>query len=69
MWLTNFALTDYVEGTTKVAWTSLETYFVVLFCVCLVLFVDGLTVFIDFVRGGYTSRMRQVIKEEKMNRK
>lgn len=23
MWLTNFTLTDYVYGTTKVAWTSL----------------------------------------------
>lgn len=23
MWLTNFALTDYVYGTTRVAWTSL----------------------------------------------
>ena len=69
MWLTNFALTDYVYGTTKVAWTSLETYFVVLLCVCMVLFVDGIIVFVDFNRGGYTSRMREVIKEQKMNKR
>ena len=63
MWLTNFALTDYVYGTTRVAWTSLECYFIVLLCVCIILFVDGIIVFIDFNRGGYTSRMREVIKE------
>lgn len=69
MWLTNFTLTNYVLGTTRVAWTSLECYFVVLLCVCIVLFVDGIVVFTDFNRGGYASRMREVIKEEKMNQK
>ena len=67
MWLTNFALTDYVEGTTLVAWTSIETYFIVLFCACMVLFVDGIVVFIDFRRGGYTSRMRKIVHDEKIN--
>ena len=67
MWLTNFALTDYVQGTTLVAWTSLECYFVVLLCVCIILFVDGIIVFLDFSRGGYASKMREVMREHKIN--
>lgn len=63
MWLTNFTITDYVYGTTVVAWSSIECYFVVLLCVCIVLFVDGLIIFTDFNRGGYASRMRKIIKE------
>lgn len=38
-----------------------------LLCVCVVLFVDGIVVFLDFNRGGYASRMREIIKEEKVN--
>lgn len=62
MWLSNFFLTDNVKGTTYVGWTSAECYFVVLFCICMVLFVDGMVVFTDFHRGGYASRMREIIK-------
>lgn len=58
MWLTNFALTDYVRGTTVVIWSSFETYLVCGLCVCVVLFVDGIVVFTDFERGGYASKMR-----------
>lgn len=65
MWVTNFALTDNILGTTRVAWQSFECYFIVVLCVIIVLFVDGVVVFVDFQRGGYASRMREVIKEEK----
>lgn len=41
-----------------------ESYFLVLFAVCLVLFVDGLVVSVDFDRGGYASRMRRIIESE-----
>ena len=34
----------------------------VLFSVCIVLFVDGLVVSVDFNRGGYASRMRKIIQ-------
>lgn len=69
MWFTNFSslMTDHVRGTTFVAWTSGETYFIVLFCVCLVLFIDGFVVFLDYSRGGYASKMRRIMHEEKIN--
>ena len=62
-------MTEYVAGTTYMAMTSGETYLVVLFSVCVVLFVDGIVVFMDFKRGGFASKMRKVIKEEKINNK
>ena len=67
MWLTNFTLTDYVQGTTVVAWSSGLCYLVVLFCVCMILFVDGMVVFLDFERGGYPSKMREIMREHKIN--
>jgi hypothetical protein len=62
MWISNYALSDYVKGTALIAWTSIETYFVVLLCVCGILFVDGLVVFMDFRKGSYASKMRKIVK-------
>lgn len=67
MWISNYVLSDHIEGTTYVAWTSAECYFVVLFCICLVLFVDGLVVFLDFRRGSYASKMREIVYQEQIN--
>lgn len=67
MWISNYALSDYVEGTAFIAWTSIETYLVVLLCICGILFVDGLVVFMDFRLGSYASKMREVVKEEQIN--
>jgi hypothetical protein len=40
---------------------------VVIFSVVMVLFVDGIVVFMDFNRGGYASKMREIINMEKIN--
>lgn len=48
MWLSNYRITENVEGTAYVAWTSAKCYFTVLFCTCMVLFIDGMVVFTDF---------------------
>lgn len=40
------------------------TYFIVLFSICLVLFIDGFVLSIDFKRGGYASKMRKLIEKE-----
>ena len=66
-WLSNFALSPDIEGTASVGWTTAETYLVVLFCICIILFLDGVIVFIDFKRGSYASKMRQVISREQIN--
>lgn len=67
MWISNYVFSDNVEGVTFIAWTSADCYFIVLFCVCMILFVDGVVVFIDFKKGGLTSRLREIIHKEKAN--
>jgi signal transduction histidine kinase len=67
MWISNYALSDYVEGTAFIAWTSIETYFIVLFCICLILFIDGVVVFMDFRKGSYASKMREIVHQEQIN--
>lgn len=65
MWISNFFFSENILGTTLVAWTSLKTYFTVLFCICFILFVDGIVIHVDFMRSGYSAKMRQVISMEK----
>lgn len=50
MWLTNyyFATYTWISFTAATFFTTGETYFIVLFGVCFVLFVDGLVLSIDF---------------------
>jgi len=67
MWISNYALSNDVQDTSFIAWTTPQTYFVVLFCICIILFLDGVIVFIDFRRGSYASKMREVIVNEQIN--
>jgi hypothetical protein len=69
MWISNYFLSDNIEGTVYIAWTSFETYLVVLFSVCVILFVDGLVVFLDFRNGSYASKMREIVQKEQINNK
>ena len=65
MWISNYFFSEHYLGTAYMAWTTGETYFVVLFSTCFILFLDGIVVFIDFRRGGYISKMRDVVSAEK----
>jgi hypothetical protein len=65
MWISNYYLSDYVNNTVMMFYTSGETYFVVLFGVCFVLIIDGIVLSIDFDRGNYISKMRKIIEAEK----
>ena len=66
MWFSNYLLPTYswVTGTALTFYTTGETYFLVLFASCVVLLVDGLVLSVDFERGGYSSRMRKLVKTE-----
>ncbi len=66
MWFSNSYLVMYtwVSNTAATYFTTGETYFILLFSVCLVLFIDGAVLSVDFERGGYSSRMRRLIKSE-----
>lgn len=35
----------------------------------MVLFVDGVIVYLDFERGGYASKMRTILRQHRINRK
>lgn len=63
MWISNYYFSDNILGTTKIAWTSVKIYLTVLFCICVILFVDGIVVHVDFIRGLYSSKMRQVVHD------
>ena len=65
MWISNYFFSEHIKGTTYIAYTTGEVYFVVLFSVAFVLFIDGIVIHIDFVRGGYISKMRDVVASEK----
>ena len=68
-WISNYALSPPIEGTAYIGWTTGEAYLVVLFCVCMVLALDGVVVFIDFRRGSQASKMRDVVRQEQINNK
>jgi hypothetical protein len=63
MWISNYTISTYILGTNIVAWTSTKSYLVVIFCCCIVLFVDGIILHIDFIQGGYSSKVRKIIDE------
>ena len=60
-WISNFALSPTFEGTPRAAWSTGETYLIAVFCVSFILFIDGVVVFMDFRRGSYASKMREVM--------
>lgn len=61
MWVSNYYFSTYLTNTMFFYFTNPEAYFIVLFCICFVLFIDGLVLSLDFQRGGYASRMRKLI--------
>ena len=65
MWISSYAFSEYIKGTVYTAFTVGETYLTVLFCITLILFIDGLVIHIDYKRGGYSSKMRDIVEAEK----
>ena len=63
VWLSNWTFTAYMQRTPYMFWTTGDCYFIMVFCICLVLIIDGGVISIDFVRGGYASKMRVIIDE------
>ena len=68
MWISNTTISNHMFlGVTTIAWTTAEPYFVVIFCTCLILAIDGIIVFIDFKRGSIASKMRVVAHKDQLN--
>jgi len=65
MWISNYHFSPYVLGTTWMFYTTGETYFLVLFCTCVVLFLDGFVLSLDMEYSGLVSKMRRIIQTEK----
>jgi phospholipid-transporting ATPase len=62
MWLSNYYFSDYMKGSTMTFYTNAEPYFLVIFCICFVLLIDGIMLTINFNRGSYASKMRTLIE-------
>lgn len=65
MWISNYYFSDHIVGTTMTFYTNGETYLVVIFCICFVLWVDGVMITFNFKRGGHASKMRKLIEQDK----
>jgi len=62
MWISNYYFSPYVLDTTWMFYTSGQTYFIVLFCICVVLFFDGMVLSLDMDYSGLITKMRKIIK-------
>lgn len=65
MWISNYYFSTYVIGDTYMFFTEGETYFIVLFCVCFILCVDGIVLTFDSKYSGVINKMRVLINHEK----
>lgn len=63
MWISNYHFSDYVTGDTYMFFTEGETYFIVLFCVCFVLCIDGIVLTFDSKYAGIINKMRILISK------
>jgi hypothetical protein len=51
MWISNYYFSTNILGSNIIAWSSIKVYLTVFFCICLILFIDGIVVHIDFIRS------------------
>jgi len=65
MWLSNYKaiLSDHILGATMTMWHNWKTLFYQIFCVCIILLIDGAAVAVDFHYGSYASKMRLAVFE------
>lgn len=67
MWISNYHF-SYVINSVEMFFTEGNTYFIVIFCVCAVLFVDGIVLTLDSKYSGVINKMRILIDEQKEDR-
>lgn len=65
MWISNSVFSEHILGTVTVSWTNGECYFVIVFGICFLLFLDGIVIHIDLINSGAISKMRTIIAHEK----
>jgi hypothetical protein len=65
MWVSNYALTVYMQGTAMKFFTTGDTYLIILFCICVVLVFDGVVLSFDSKSSGIIHKLRSIIEEDK----
>lgn len=65
MWISNYFLSYTIVNTTYMFYTSGETYFLVLFGLCVVLFVDGIVLTLDEDNSGLLRKVRNIVDSDK----
>jgi hypothetical protein len=66
MWFSNYVaiLSNNILGTNMILWHNYKSLFYQIFCLCLILFIDGIIVTINFDFGSYASKMRLAVSNE-----
>ena len=65
MWISDVFPTSAVNHTIRMFYESASTYFVVIFGVCLILFIDGFIISIDYDNSGAIGKLRDIVHEDK----
>lgn len=63
MWISNSF--SELKGVIPTVFTTFETYLCVFFSVGVLMLLDGMFVFGEFRKGGYASKMRKVIEDDR----
>lgn len=63
MWISNVFPSSVINGTIPMFYESASTYFVVIFGVCLILFIDGFIISIDYDNSGAIGKLRDIVHE------
>ena len=65
MWISNYYLSYTIVNTTYMFYSSAETYFMVLYGLCLVLFLDGIVLALDEDNSGLLHKVRDIIDADR----
>jgi hypothetical protein len=65
MWISDIFPVSAINHTTTMFFSSGQTYFTVLFGVCLILFLDGIIISVDYDNLGTIKKLRDILHEEK----
>ena len=65
MWISSVFPTSGINNTTMMFFTSAETYFVVIYGMCLILLIDGFIISLDYDNSGVIKKLRDIVAEDK----
>ena len=65
IWISSVFPQSGINHTALIFFSSAETYFIVLFGCCLILFVDGFVISFDYDNSGVIKKLRDIVHDDK----